>query len=398
MARPRQEPPEPTLREYRVRGHLTQEEVAERIGITAEMVRRHERGIASPIALYRKRYCDFYSATEEQLGLRAPERVSIDTEEIIDVMARIRQLEQGRIGAETLDCLTLAVDDFVERYEKLGPVPLIRPLTDQRTALEGLIRECRSSSQRQQLIRLAAQTTGFLAYIAVNRERYSLARAYCTEALHLAVYAEDNDLRAWIKGTQSFCEYYAGEFHKALDAAQEGQAYAQNGPQSVRLLINGEARALAKLGDAKGVHAAVARTYTLMDGLPRIEGVSPCISLGGYSLARTASNAVTAYVDLGLPEEVARHAEIAMPEFEMSESQWSQSLIRLDLANSMVAAKDGDPEEASNLVDQALKISADKPIASVMSRSRAFVRATAKWRGVRAVDDVHGAVAAARLR
>ena len=398
MARSGHDQPEPKLREYRLRCHLTQEEVAERIGINTEMVRRHEKGISAPIALYRKRYCDFYSATEVQLGLRAPERISSDTEEIIDVMARVRQLEQGRIGAEILGGLTLAIDDFVDRYERLGPVPLIRPLIEQRKVLDGLIAECRSSIQRQQLLRLAGQTAGFLGYMAVNRERYPLARAYCMEAMHLATYAEDSDLRAWVKGTESFCEYYAGNFQKAVDAAREGLVYAQSGPQSVRLLINGEARALGKLGDAKGVHAAVERTYKLMDGLPQVAGVSPCISLGGYSIARSASNAVTAYVDLALPEHVARHAEIAMPEFELSESQWSQSLIRLDLANSMAAAKDGDPEEASSLVDQALHISADKPIASVISRSRAFVRSTARWRGVRAVDDVHGAVAAARLR
>src|SRR5690242_796677 len=44
----------------------------------------------------------------------------------------------------------------------------------------------------------------------------------------------------------------------------------------------------------------------------------------------------------------------------------------------MAAAKDSDPEEASSLVDQALNISADKPIISVLQRSRAFVRATGK--------------------
>ena len=398
MARPKQDRPEPQLREYRLRAHLTQEEVAATIGANAELVRKHERGLARPTEHYRKRYCELYKADEVQLGLRAPERVSAEAEEIVDVLARVRRLETSRIGTDMLIGLGLAVEDIVDRYERVGPAQLIRPLTDQRKALDKLIDDCRSCAQRQQLLRLAGQTSALLGYLAVNRERYPLGRAYCAEAIHLADYAEDPELLAWIKGTQSFCEYYAGDFQRAVDFAREGLAVAGDGPQAVRLAINGEARALGKLGDVAGVHVAVERGYALTDRLPEVPGVSPCISLGGYSLARTASNAVTAYVDLGLPDEVARHAEIALPEFEASDSQWSQSLIRLDLANSMAAAKDSDPEEASSLVDQALNISADKPITSVLQRSRAFVRATGKWRGVRAVEEVHQAVAAARLR
>lgn len=398
MARPKQERPEPRLREFRLRAHLTQEQVAEKIGINAEMVRKHERGISLPIALYRARYCDLYGATEEELGLRPPQRVSTDAEEIVDVLARIRRMEQGRVGVDTLQCLDLAIVDFVDRHERVGPAPLVRPLASQRKTLESLIDDCRNSAQRAQLLRLAGQTSGLLAYMATTRERFALARAYGMEAFHLAADAEDDELSAWIRGTQSFCEYYAGDYRKAVDFARDGQGYARGGPQSVRLAVNGEARALAKLGDTRGVHEAVARSYALMDRLPEIPGVSACTSFGGYSRARSASNAVTAYVDLALPEEVARHAEVAMPEFELSQSQWSQSLIRLDLANSMAATNDGDAEEASGLVDQALNICADKPITSVLQRSRAFVRSTAKWRGVRAVDDVHEAVAAARLR
>jgi hypothetical protein len=102
-----------------------------------------------------------------------------------------------------------------------------------------------------------------------------------------------------------------------------------------------------------------------------------------------ASNAVTAYVDLGLPERVVEHAEQAMDEFDSSESSWSRSLIRLDLANSLAAATNGDPEEAGSLITAALRFSAGNPIASVVQRSKSFVRATTKWRGIAGVDEAH---------
>ena len=99
-----------------------------------------------------------------------------------------------------------------------------------------------------------------------------------------------------------------------------------------------------------------------------------CISLGGYSLdphqQATQSRPTSTSA---CPKRSLRHADVGpWPEFEASDSQWSQSLIRLDLANSMeAAAKDSDPRrKPDSLVDQALNISADKPITSVLQRSR----------------------------
>ena len=319
------------------------------------------------------------------------------SEDVADVLARVRRLT--RVGADELSCLELGVADVVDRYESDGPVALGPMLIEQRRGLESAIDECRSPAQRRRLFRVAGQVSGLLAYMAVNRSRYVLARAYCAEAAHLGTFAEDGDLLAWVKGTESFCEYYAGDYRKAVEAARAGLRITGSESQRVRLLINGEARALGKLGDVDGVHAAVQRAYDAAGRLPAVPGVSPCVSFGSYSMARLASNAVTAYVDLGLTDQVALHAEQAMEEFDSSESLWSQALIRLDLANSMVAG-DGDPVEAAGLVTTALTLSSDKPIASVVQRSRDFVRSTGGWRGIPEVADVHDLVrsVAQRLR
>lgn len=393
MARPKRQAFESNLAEFRRRSRLTQEQVAERLGATPESVSRHERGIVTPGPFLRRRYCDLYGTTDQELGFvvqlstmrQSPEQST--TEEVSEVLERVRTLT--RVGDEELTCFELAVDDLVSRYEGNGPVKLAPVLTDQRRRLESALDECRDPRQRRRLFRVAGQVSGLLAYMAVNRERYPLARAYCLEATHLGMFADDRDLLAWIKGTESFCEYYAGDYRTSVDLARAGLELAGNGPQRVRLLINGKARALGKLGDTVGVHAAVEQAYDALDTFPEVPGVSPCVSFGGYSRARLASNAVTAYVDLARPEDVSTHAALALQEFDSSESSWSQALIRLDLANSMALAEHGDPTEASDLVSAALGIAAGNPIASVVQRSRSFVRATARWRGVPAVDDAH---------
>jgi hypothetical protein len=49
-----------------------------------------------------------------------------------------------------------------------------------------------------------------------------------------------------------------------LQPAKDGLNYSQPVPQSVRLTINGAARAMGKLVDVEGVHRAVDGAYDLM--------------------------------------------------------------------------------------------------------------------------------------
>jgi transcriptional regulator with XRE-family HTH domain len=266
MARPKRTPLTPRLLEHRHRLGLTQEQVAERVGITPEMVRRHEHGLATPIAMYQARYCKLYNADEVALGFRVSDTKSVvshppaEFEDVLDIMKRVQQLERTSIGSAALDALALSLDDYVDRYEREGPKPLMGPLIKQRSLVEELIGTASHHSERRRLYEIAGRTSALLAYMCVNRGRYPLARAYCKEAFMLGDLADNPEIQAWVRGTQSFCEYYAGDFTAAANLAVDGLQYAGDGPQAVRLLINGQARALAKLGDLVGVHAAVQRT------------------------------------------------------------------------------------------------------------------------------------------
>lgn len=47
--------------------------------------------------------------------------------------------------------------------------------------------------------------------MAVNRGRFRLASAYASEAFEMARFVGDEGLQAWVRGTQSFAVYYAGD-------------------------------------------------------------------------------------------------------------------------------------------------------------------------------------------
>jgi hypothetical protein len=140
---------------------------------------------------------------------------------------------------------------------------------------------------------------------------------------------------------------------------------------------------------SRGVRRAVDQAFDLVACNAPPAGIPSSIAFECYSAAQTASNAATAYVSLRMPEMVQQYVDLALPEIENSESPWSRSLVMIDLAASLILAKDADLERAGELVLDALDISADRPIVSVQQRAKEFVRdATHRWGNVRQARDI----------
>jgi hypothetical protein len=207
--------------------------------------------------------------------------------------------------------------------------------------------------------------------MAVNLGSFPAARVYGLEAFELAEQIDDRALQAWTRGTQSLCEYYTGQYDRALELALDDQRYAANGPQAVRLLINGEARALGKLG--RSVDRAIGKAYDLLSAFPPESGITPCISFGLYSEARVASNAATAYLALGRTSQVLAYADRALREADTSPSTWSRALVRLDAATALAQGKRPDFERSVSLARDALAVSRDHQIDSIKQRTRDLI-------------------------
>lgn len=319
-------------------------------------------------------------------------------EGVIDVLSRVHRLSRS-VNPEVVLQLHDDLQDTITRYETLDHSVLAPFLVKQRTWIDVLMNECSHPGQRQQLLEIAAATSGLLGYVAVGRGDFPLARAYCLEAFQLGTLAAAPNLQAWARGSQSFCEYYAGRYEEALRLAQDGLIYAGSGPQSVRLTANGAARAMGKLGDASGVHRAVDQAYALMSRNEVPGGVPSSISLGCYSMAQTASNAATAYVSLSMPDKAQHYVSLALPEISKSDSPWSRSLVMIDLALSLTRARDADLDRAAGLVLEALSISVGRPVISVQQRSSEFIReAAARWGDSRQVSALRDAAAALEKR
>ncbi|MGB9279697.1 MAG: hypothetical protein WCB57_06350 [Pseudonocardiaceae bacterium] len=296
-----------------------------------------------------------------------------------EIMARRATLHTSALTAELLADLEQLAANVVDRYETEGPLTLAPEAVQARRLVDQLLTGNQRLHQRARLFELAGKLSGQLSYMAINLGNFGAARAYGAEAFELARFIDHDDLSAWVRGTQSLAAYYTGDYRQSLILAQDGQRYAKSGIQAVRLAVNGEARALGKLRDRRGTADAVTRAYRLLERFPPATGMTPCISFGVYSEARTASNAATAYLALADTKRVLTYTEFATRIVDASPSKWSRALVRLDTATALLNREMPEPEGAGLLGSAAIAATRDIRIESIRQRTHDLVTELRPW-------------------
>ncbi|NEW54521.1 hypothetical protein GV794_02415 [Nocardia cyriacigeorgica] len=311
---------------------------------------------------------------------RAPSDVECDDrDELLTVLNRLHKLSRS-VDPDLIDQMQAGTLRAIGDYETSEPAEFVPWLRKQRVWLESLIDECGEPRQRVRLFEIAGQTSGLLGYIAVGCGSFAVARAYCLEAYQLSRYAADSNLIAWARGMQSFCEYYAGRYGDALRFAEAGFTEAAGGRQSIRLAVNGIARAKGKLGDADGVRRAVDSAYQLQSDTEQPKCVPSSISLDCYNAAQIAGNAATAFLSLAMPIEVERFGRIALAEMTAEQSPWGRALVQVDMARAHVMSDEGDFDAAIGTMRKALDRPGGRFMTPIHARGTEFVHdAAARW-------------------
>ncbi len=323
---------------------------------------------------------DFADASHAQ----AP---GLEFDDPLDVISQARDLAASSVPETVLETSRSAIASIVARYETFGPQHLAGEVRMLRRMLHSLLRGPSAPAQRMELFRLTGQAAGLLGYMAVNAGQPDAARAYSTEAELLAAAVGDTELRMWALGTQSLALYYHGRYREADDSASAGVTLAPSNGQAIRLLVNGRARALARMGRAAEAEAAIGRALELSDRCTVPDGLTSCISFEPYSLARTLANAITAHLSLGRPAAVFGYARQVSPLVGQSQSDWSRALVGLDVATAHLVEDSPDIEQAMHLGTRALKAGSSTPITSVWKRARELYQQAEPWRGDKAVGD-----------
>ncbi|MFE7525318.1 hypothetical protein ACFU7Y_06315 [Kitasatospora sp. NPDC057542] len=315
------------------------------------------------------------------------EAPAVEFDDPQQVRDQARLLTASNTDPAVLAMAEVTITGIVDRYERLGPHQLVGEARLLRGMLHTLLAGRQPPGTRTELFRLAGQVSGLLGYMATNAGRPAAAQAYSTEALELAREVGDRALEMWALGTRSLGYYYQGRYDLADEAAAAGIALAPEHPQAIRLLANGRARALARVGDRRQALDAIDRALQLSDRHDVPPGLTACISFEPYSAARTLANVVTAHLSIGDTEQVLDRARDLEPMLASSDSGWSRSLVGLDVATALLQQQQPDVETAMYLGQRALGSGTTAPIRSVWLRGIELYERAARWKDEPVVGD-----------
>ena len=400
--------------------HLSRQELAELVNahvaehtgqagaLDSNYVGKLERGVITwPRRHYRAALRAVLSArTDRELGFArpgssGPARVPVTGpaaqpfDSLLAIARRVHRVTSSNVSPAALVQLRQLVDGAINDYERVGPAELLAEVLPHRRWLDELLTGQQPPKHRLALCDAAARMSGLLATMALDLGSAGTARGYAAEAYALAELVGDRDLLAWARGTQSLIEYYDGRFVESLEFARDGRRRNPRGPQAIRLAVNGEARALARLGRRTEVDRAVDDALSLLADQPdSADRMSASLSFGPYCAARVAGNAATAYLWSGAAARAAEFGAQALTTFDAVGLTGPRALTRIDLATSLLHDRRPDVERASGLVVEALVISPPSQFDAVRVRVGEFLATAGRWRGVPAVVDVRAALTA----
>jgi transcriptional regulator with XRE-family HTH domain len=371
------------LRELRQHTGLSLRELAKATSYTFGYLSELERGVKQPSPQAARRLDDALHAGGELVDLATPppalDSALFDDPDHVD--QRRRRMSTSNVDDAKLQYLDETVMHLISEYERRPPATMAPQVRHLRRYVDQMLTGRQHPPQRERLYAIAVRLGGLLSALALDLGWPVHARAYGEEAFDLAEAAGVPDLQGWARAAQSLIAYYTGDYHEALAYARDGQRRARNSPHRIRLAVNGEARALARLGDPDGVDEAVGRAFTWLADHPSGQQVSPSMSLGPYCPARVGANAATAYLALRRTASVERYGAPALAAFDRAGLRGPQALTRLDLATAALTARDRDPDpdRAADLVMEAMTVTEAQRFESVTKRAEEFMEAAQPW-------------------
>ncbi|MGH3796800.1 MAG: helix-turn-helix domain-containing protein [Pseudonocardiaceae bacterium] len=262
MARPRRPEFHPRLADYRRRRGLTQEQVAEVVGVTAEMVRKHEHGISMPIEIYRERYSSLYCATQVELGLQLPALERITTGTMLQLCLPISHESTSLSSitpiwtAEYVDSnyLTAAhgyIKQIIALDNRFGGADLAR-LAERffRTIHSRLGEGSYSPGIKKDLLAVAGEIAEVAGWLSYDADRQDSVRRMNQESLYFTRLAGDKKMELLTLQNASMHAGFLNRSHEALHIAEsvlDGGYHLS--PRVRALFLTRKARALAQGGD-----------------------------------------------------------------------------------------------------------------------------------------------------
>lgn len=273
----------------------------------------------------------------------------LDEAQALELAARVGASD---VGAATLDLLEGAFDDLACAYTTTAPRILVERLRTHLAYVSRLLDGRMTLAEHQRLLVVGAWLSLLAATVHIDLQADGAARTRLRTADALASEAGHAEIRAWVLETRAWRAVTEGDHHRAVQLAQQAQDTAPDGSSARVQATAQEGRALARLGDADGVHRAMERVETLVAARPVPDRSSHHYQ---YDPAKFTAYAGTTLAWLGDPaaEAYARDliARLAVRE---GLGPWPRRLASARLDLSLTLLKSGELEEAADAAQKAI--------------------------------------------
>jgi len=232
-------------------------------------VRRWESGSHRPSELYRDLLARVHDLPATALfgepTSAAGEERADDVDELLDLA---RRAEASDVGGTALDAVDLAVADLARRYPYTPPADLLASIRRRSRDVVRLLAGSATVGQRRRLLQAGGWLSLLTATVHVDLAHRVAARVARDTAAALGREAGEPELLAWSVEGAAWEAIVNQEWPTALRLARDGQEIAPAGKSSLVQLTVQEARAAARLGEARTVHAALDRAGRALAGRP----------------------------------------------------------------------------------------------------------------------------------
>lgn len=363
----------------RYRKGLSQQQVAEAVGITRSTLSQWERGVQVPQEFYVQRLCDFYQMARAELGLdglaryrprkiaskgkqdRSLSLASDSTKTGTSILREPQQELDKEIDRLITRRLTRLQDWVVDGLEDGTQLRWQLYYTSRNSLTEnGLLSQItrleqladNGGEQHQRICRILAQNYQLAGSVARDRFQYTKALEFFQKAEKLHEDIQIPDLTATAIARQAIAllrkdpERYLNRSLTLYSSALDTVKYAE--PYTQAYVFSHNAEALARKGDYDGCIRSLDQAETLLKRAANIP-IEEDFAYVHPSLQSLADSRGECYVLLGKPEKGLEHLQAAQKRLNQKMNRNNCRLLMLQ-AEAYLAASQPDAS-----VQQALK-------------------------------------------
>jgi transcriptional regulator with XRE-family HTH domain len=281
---------------------------------------------------------------------------------------RIGRLLCARPMRDVADTIGERTGQLAVDYLHSPPAPMLEQSLELRRVAGDKLRRARPEHIRD-LTLWIGYLSGVLAYATLDLGNAAAALAHADIAFTAADRAGSNELRAWVRGTQSLILRFDGRYVDALRHAERGLQYCDAGTARIRLLC-GVAQSAANLGDARAAHQALDAAAEARD---RVDGADTLAGLFTFSEAKQAYYSGSSLIWLTSPADARRaraEALTAIDRWQTSDAD-ERSLDDEALAHVYAATASvqlHDLEAAAELLEPILGLPEEQRISWIRKR------------------------------